>query len=397
MSEPVKLKHTGLWVSVPVGRGWQESDPKWRYEDNSFILSNFFIMSSNIPHLQAVCRYRLVADESAADIQLKQRAAEMGGTILRTGQIRTGTLTVDWAEIQSRKLVYSFLGIVNLPDSRQLTVLVEQFTGEDEPARHVFSKIAGSLRFEDNKLLEAGAVIVKEIKNTGLDVYLKGIEPQSFFLIKNAQKRATGFTMHIMTSSGLNADLNINGSVYNYRAGRNAVERVAVFQSDNTFDEYGWKSEITGAAGGARTELILNKTGEVTVRKSGLKLEETHYRLSPAAVPEFCIEGVFKRMIKDNQKKIIVDIVLFGGEVVPTMILRSEEQSDNNMFRLDFLEGFSHSEDIYLDESLKIVKMVWTQKGEFAEHATLKDIVERFRERSDYVLQESEKLKQKKI
>ena len=400
-SEPIKLSHTGLSVSIPAGNGWR-SEKKWKYQQNAFTLSSVFTLGSGGLPPQVHCRYLLAAPKPAPDMRVEQRASAVGGTVVKTGQIQTGMLTIDWAHIKKPKMPLDlFFGTVKLPNSRRLDIEVFQTTGDTELAEQVFKGIAESLKFEDNQLLEAGSEIVTEIKNTGIDRFLYNKSRQTFFLIKDAAGRAIGFTMDVLIDSGRDAQLNIQAASFFYIRGRYGREQTAFFQSRNNLNEFTWKSEASGMTGVSGAELNLDEAGVMTVRKFSPRPEEKDYQLSSAAIPEVFLEFVFGQMLDSDHEKIIVDIIDADGRITPALVSKIETEDtaaaeeDGYILKVEFLDGRGFSERVYLDSQYQISKSISQQDGTYTlERSSIKDIAIQFPERADYILQKNKMLEQ---
>jgi hypothetical protein len=186
LSEPMELSYTGLSVSIPAGNGWQ-SERRWKYQKDSFILSSFFDSGAGNVIALARCRYLLAATKPPTNVLFEEKASVIGGVIVKTGQIRTGRggshfaeglqngvpLIIDWVHIKKPETLFDmFFGTAQLPDSRQLNIEVYQTMGDTNLARWVFERITESLKFIDNQLLEAGSEIIAEIKIKGIASFL---------------------------------------------------------------------------------------------------------------------------------------------------------------------------------------------------------------------------------
>src|SRR4030042_1349988 len=204
-SDPIRLSHTGLSVSMPIGQSWQ-SDVQWQYQENMFSLSSLFPHGSDIPTTRADCRYLLSAEATTPQMRFEQRPSEIDALVAEKNQTQTNTLTVDWARIDKPQLHFSmFFGPANLPDTRQLDTEVSQIAGDGELAELVFKHIIETLIFEDIQLLKAGVEIVAEIKSKGLAGFLDNQNRQAYFLIKDTAERTIGFTMDVIVETGTEA------------------------------------------------------------------------------------------------------------------------------------------------------------------------------------------------
>ena len=442
LSEPIKLDYAGLSVSIPVGNGWQ-SEKQWKYQEDTFTLSSFFDFGSGSVTALVYCRYLLAAPKSTPDILFKEKASAIGGAIAETGQTVTGgrgssfpkssqngvPLTIDWAHIKKpRTLFDTFIGTAQLPNNRQLNIEVYQTASDTELAEVVFKRIVESLKFKGNQLLEAGGEIVAEIKSKGLNSFLgshfwggsaKGAREgvpldsqrrEDFFLIKDVRGRTIGFTMDVLTEGGGNSEtvrwktiepsrsptvwpINMWAVRLFYVRDRYTREETAFFQSRNNLDEFAWKSEVSGPAGRSSTEVVLDKAGIMTVRKYGVWAKEKTYQLSPVAIPDVFGEFAFGQMLDSNQEKIFLDIVEADGTILPTLISRIEakdiaaSEEAAYVFGVEFLDGRGFSQQIYLDDQMRITKRLLRQESIYTlERTSIENILRQFPEQAEYIL-----------
>jgi hypothetical protein len=372
-SDPIRLSQTGLSVSMPVGQSWQ-SDGQWQYQENMFSLSSLFPLGSDKPTTWAICRYLLTAETTTPQMRFEQKASEIDAVIAETKQMRTDTLTIDWARIDKPELHFSmFFGTAMLPDNRQLDIEVSQIAGDGELAEPVFKHIVESMKFEDNQLLKAGAEIVAEIKSRGLAGYLNNRNRQALFLIKDSAKRTIGFTMDVLVDSGpdgsplgvpgtaAGAQPNIQAAGLFYIRAQRTFEQATSFQCSNNLDEFIYKSEISHRTGRSGTETILDKDGIMTVRKFQEQPDGKSYRLGPAVIPDVFLDQLLMQMLENGTSQIIADIIEAGGKIIPTRIAAIEVAEDTTVdedaayvFLLELLDGRGFSEKIYLNDRKEV-------------------------------------------
>ncbi len=433
LSEPIKLDYAGLSAVVPAGKGWR-SEKQWKYQENAFILSSVFETGSGTA--LALCRYLLLVTEASSDVLFEQKASEVGGVIAKAGQTRISEpgsafakssqsgapVVIDWVQIiKPQTLSDMFLGIAQLPNNRRLDVEVYQTTGDIDLTEHVFELMAESLEFEDNPFWVAGSEIVSEIKNKGLDHFLVSHHPagpqntvpsdkqsrESFFLIKDAGGRSIGFTMEVLTgaaflqydlkadSVGLtpSAQLNIQGASLHYLRGRYDREQSSFFQSDNSFDEFAWKSQTSSIDGISGTEIFLGKDGIMTVKEFDTQVEEKNYRIGPAAIPDVLSELIFGPLLDSGHENIFVDIIQPEGTILPVLVSTAEpkdfaaEKDVAYVFTVEFLDGQGFSEWLYLDGQRLISKRLLRRGGIYlVERSGAENIAREFPERADHIL-----------
>jgi len=427
LSEPIKLDYGGLSASVPIGKGWR-SEKRWQYRENAFILSSFFESGSGGVTARARCRYLLAARKASADALFEERASEVGGVIAKTGQTPIGGPEpafarsslggfpglIDWVQIiKPKTLSDAFVGIAQLPNNRQLDIEVYQNTGDIDLAESVFESMAESLKFEDNPFFEAGSEIVSEIKNQGIDRFLPSAYPagpqdavqsdyrsrESFFLIRDARGQSVGFTIEGLAvkaqsvSSASNAKLNILGASFYYLRRQYDREQLTFFHSDNSFDEFAWKSQTSGINGTSGTEIVMGGDDIITIKKFGAQVSEENYRVGPAAIPDVLAELIFDPLLDSGHEKIFVDIIEPEGRILPVLISKAEPRdfaADEDVayvFAVEFLDGQGFSEWLYLDEQRRISKRLLRHGGIYLiERTSAEDIATEFPGRADYIL-----------
>ncbi|MHC4482133.1 MAG: hypothetical protein ACYSW4_01150 [Planctomycetota bacterium] len=394
LSEPIELDYAGLSVSIPVGNGWQ-SEKKWEYHKNTFILKSVFNPGAGIS-ATAHCRYLLAGTRASPEILFQETASDIDSVIVKIHQMRTGMLTIDWAHIQDPETQHSmFFGIVELPNGRQLEIAVLQATEDAGRAEQVFKRIAETLTFKDNQLLRAGREIIAEIKHKGISAFLDKLGWQSFFLIKDVTGRTVGFTMDVAVNTASDAGLNIQSAGLLYIPGGYGQERVMFLQSDDSFDEFSWKSETAAPGQRSSTEILLGEDSVLTVTRLNQSKEKQTYRLSSASIPDFLLDLVFSQMLESDRSKIIVDTINADGRLVEVVISRVKNRDSTlsqiesaYTLRVHFLGDRGFSEDVYLDSEGRISEIRRDGAYRF-ERTSAEGVLRLFPERSDYILKKN--------
>jgi len=400
-SEPIPLPHTGLSVSMPMGKGWH-SEGRWEYTDNTFIVRSVFAPRSGKPTAWAHCQYRLGADTAAPDVQLERKASEVDGEIVKTGQVQAADLTVHWARVERPEiLLTTFSGTARLPNERQLDIEVHQIMSDPELSERVFKRILEGLSFKDDGLLEGGAEVTATIKGKGINNYLDNHNQQAAFLIKGSAGQLLGFTMDVLVDSGKDVRLNVRAAGLLYIGGRNAVEQETSFQSSNNLDEFTYRSEVYSGEGRSGSEVVQDAPGTVTVRTSGPRTDAKAYRLGPAALPDVFFDQVFRQMLDSDKQEIIVDAIDATGKITPTFVSRIEAMNDivagsdaAYVFNLAYLDGRGFSQQVYLDAQGKIYRSLIQQENTYVlDRTSIEDIVKEFPEHAERILRNSQMLK----
>jgi len=421
LSEPIGLSYTGLSVSMPSGKGWR-TGKQWEYRENAFILSGVFLPVPPRPTVIVQCRYLLAAPQTGVDVRFQQEADAVDGEIAETGRLQVDTLTVHWAHIKeppTRHII--FFATAQLPNGRQLEIELYQTTGDTDLARRAFMGIAESLKFEDGSLLAAGGQVVARIKDKGLNEFLRPSERSSqngatvegrvrrdFFLIKDAEGKTVGFTMDVLalpqqarqTPDDLTISLvDIQLASLLYVRGRYPQEQVSIFECNNSFDEFFWKSESRSLAGATAAEITTQQAGVITVTQLSPKPRRKDYQLGPAAVPDILFDRLLSQMLDDSCEEIIADLIDAQGQIIPTLISKVKIDDTAGFgeaqfaFKLEFLDGRGFCETVYLDSQRRIKKRILHQQGLYIlERTDAQTVLKQFPERAEYILQHSDGL-----
>jgi len=400
LSEPVILRHSGVSVAIASGNGW-ENEMQWKYIDNSFSISSHYSPHPKLPTAWTRCRYLIAASKDSSDNIFENRALAVGGTIEETGQIQTESLTIEWAHIKKKKTPLDyFIGSAELPNNRRLEIETYLTTGDTILAEQVFKTIVENVKFQNNKLLEAGSEIVTEVKNIGLGRFITPTSSNrsqsaddrgqwTYMQITDTQNQPAGFLIESLLDSQTNTQFNIHAFAFTYL--KNRHEKAAILKSDNSFDEYAVKSDIY-KRGQTMLEVMRNRTMKIT--KSPVKGPEKIYHLSPAAIPEQFLESALIQLLDSEHKKIVIDIIKDSGAIIPTLIsvmdvadIKKASEDADYALKLEPLGRASPPETIFLDYQMRIYKRHLAQKKFTVERATLDNILNNFPERADYILE----------
>lgn len=394
LSAPIELNRSGLSISMPSGNGWQ-CEEKWSFENSSFNVSSIFANGLN-DRSYAQCRYLLAADNKTPKERLGQ---EYSGTkLFVTGQSITGNLAVNWASANTDVGVEIVLGVCDLADGRQLEIEILQSASEQTPAKDIFEKIVKSIRFSDNKLLQAGARLISDIRDQGLDITPgdSSKTPTSLFTIADSHNRTIGFTMDAMVLVKKDANATINAADYYYLRGTAANEQVSFFHGSADLRQFAWQVKTSSKMGNKGVEMSAD-SGILSVRRLRASSpfdkrtgkDTGEYELGETAVPDIVLEPILIKALDSNEQAFIIDIIRSDGDIIPAYIEkspRSKDQTDSNSLRLELLDGRNYSQQTYYDGSKKPAKIVLTQESTYTLNRTdANEIATIFPERASLV------------
>lgn len=237
----------------------------------------------------------------------------------------------------------------------------------------------------------AGRKIIAQIKQEGISSFLENRGRQSFFLIKNAADHTMGFTMDVVTEAADDTELNIQSAGLLYTRGRYNRKQIVIFQSNDSFDEFSWKSKTVGPQGSSDTEIVLREDGVLTVTKPNRNKTESHYELGSAAIPDFLLDLVFRQLLESDHIKIIVDTINSDGKIVQVTIsrripedLRLPQTDAAYELYVQHLDDRRRSQHVLLDDQGWIESV--EQNGIHFERANREKVLGQFPEWRDYVL-----------
>ncbi|HUW20280.1 MAG TPA: hypothetical protein VMW16_13360 [Sedimentisphaerales bacterium] len=242
--------------------------------------------------------------------------------------------------------------------------------------------------------LRAGRDIVAEIKRKGISSFLDSMGRKSFFLIKNARGQTTGFTMDVFIEAAPDARLNIQSTGLLYIRGRYGREQLMSFQSDESFTEFAWKSEYAAPRQKGGTELVLEKSGVLTVIESGKSPEKVSYKPGFSSIPEYLLDLVLTQMLDSARRKIIVETINADGRTVEAIVSRTDdsgppEDKQQYEFLVNFLDGRRASQRVYLDSRKRISKILLKEDGIYLfERTTMENVLLEVPEAARYIPQE---------
>jgi hypothetical protein len=403
LSVPLELSHSGLSVSMPSGNGWQ-CEEKWMYEEAGFTFSSALSVAQSsrggIKQAYARCHYLLAPQRDTLQERISQEATDLGGKVVETGQVSVGSLIVDWAMIKAdageRGTFEIIFGVCPLAAGRQLEIEVFQTEEEQGLAQQVFDKIAKSIRFSDNGLLQAGVQVVSEVREAGLSGILASDDrPVSLFILADAHSLAIGFTMDAMAATQTDTNTAVKAASYLYMRGPVADEQVEFFRGDGAFEQFTWRVESNSRVGSKGIEMV-GQAGMLVVRHLRADREESKYMLGGAAVPDIVIDPVLAKVLDGDGQAIVVDVIRSDGTITPVYVERMDPavgQADSNAVRVEWLDGRGLWQQIYYDSSKKPVRTVLGRESTYTlNRADANEIAEKFPERAYLVRDRSQLL-----
>jgi len=369
LSAPIELGFSGLSAALPTGHGWQEKC-KWQYHqrDNDIVLTSRLMVGRQIAAI-VQWRYMLAPEKTGIPQQLSNRVVAAVAEISNTGQINCGNTMMEWAQAKVPGGIRDvFFGIAELQNGR--TIELEVIAPADpDLAQDVFDKVAKTLKFTPNDLLEKGAAFVEQIKDTDIRKLLEaeiGSSGERVYLIADNTYNIAGFSIDVFEELGADADyagVKAKQSLYVLQANEWVSENNS-FDCDDRFDEFTWQSKYSrlGAESTPVVAVEQVKNGPMRVIRQAFD-KEKEYWVGRGTIAKILVDPILKVFLDSSVSEMIIDIVYSNGIIVPTMVSKTDPfqtkaESDNSSYavRLDFLHGEEQYQIVYFDSNGKIVK-----------------------------------------
>jgi hypothetical protein len=426
LGKAAEIPRSGVSVRLPNGNGWQ-CDTKWEHNENALVLRSVFRPSPQETIAEVVCTYQLASFRDSARAWLEQYAAELGAANPEYGTQQAGTTPLEWVYAKQAQQISGVLAATApLGHGRWLDIEIIQMTAEDDVVRSVFEKMARNMVISDNQLLGKGVEIVSRLKADGLDKAIVQQDEPYYYLVKDSSNRDLGFAIEAIVKSGNAGHTEVQAAGFGYITRPNRWESAMLFKGNPGLDEYVWEGEteyrktvrirkgpltIQGPEQNIRISTRVSVSGgdRISVHRLGDELEmlkrgeatEYQARISEAAVPSAVIEAVYFKMVNSGVDKIMVDVIADDGQVEPAVITVKKapeaEPQVSHIVKTEYV-GTDKEEETYLDGKIQIVKKILRQNGLLVlEPAAMEELLQRFPERADYILQRSQAIKQGRL
>jgi len=215
----------------------------------------------------------------------------------------------------------------------------------------------------------------------------------------------------------------IQAAGFGYIRSPNRWEKAALFKSDAGLNEFVWESETnyervikmktsplalrqnvrtsTRIVAADGNEILINRSGPDFSEPGSDVPREFTVEISRAAIPEAVLEQLYIELVDDNVDKAMVDVISSEGQVEPVIIsitkTTESKQQVSYAVKIEYL-GSTDTEEIDLDNKMQVVKKITRRNGILVlEPASQEELLQRFPERADDILQRSRAIKQGRL
>ncbi len=239
--------------------------------------------------------------------------------------------------------------------------------------------------------LQAGREIIAQIKNRGISSFLDDLGSPAFFIIKNAKLNTIGFTMDVYADFAPEPEYDIQSEGILFIGGR--YQQAVSFKSDDRFDIFTWRTEISGPGVSTGSELELEEDGVLSVSHLGRNSKTLRYKPDAGVIPDFLLDLVFAQMRESPRKKVIVQTINADGKMVEVAVARFKARNSAQVgevkyaLSVDFENDPLSTQQVDLDGRGRILRI--KKKNLYIERAEEEDILATFPDWAAYILQRS--------
>jgi len=394
-AQAAELPQSGLKIVVPVGQAWN-TDKSWQFNENILTLKSSLSPMPGRITTAVELSYFLAPLSKDTDDLLAFKQAELPGSIVKTGQVWLGQFALKWVQIRPQNGLFDrFIGVAALPNGRIFTIEVRQIAGRDQQGELIFQKITQSLEFEDNLFLAKGISVVEAFISRGVR-NITGKQPEKdFFLVGDARDRTVGFLADAIAvfGGGSQAIQLRTVDVFRIKTINAAAGGHSLFQCDNKMSTFTWLSNLSGFGASRYTVKIALSPESILTVTTLPPPGQRKYAPTQAAVPEPLLDYVIAEMLQQGQDKMIVDVIMSTGRIIPTLASQIEpadtdEPAARYIVRLDFLDGLDYYQMLYFDADRRVFKALVQQAEKYLiRRCTEEKLLETFPSQRDYIMQ----------
>ncbi|MCE5339539.1 MAG: hypothetical protein LLF92_00230 [Planctomycetaceae bacterium] len=363
LSEAIKLKGTGLEVSLPKSGNWKQITNDFTYIEREFRLASQLPISSD-SGISVIWRYFLLPSNESASEKFEQYATGLQGHIVSSGTKQFGQFNFDFAKIEAGTLT-TFIGTTVLPNDRVLTLEVSQKGTGVELAENVFKTLLASAKYYDENSFAKGAEFLKKFKTTFMpslaDDDLTGQIISDYFRIKDASGNSIGFTTDSLNyTAEPNDNYNLTlSSLFFFSPSSKTLAEQSCFRSDMNLTIFEWlvKEGDLQANRQQTIRLVLDSNSIITIEKSG-RIQQLLF--TNIMIPECLFDMIVAEFLKSDYDTIYVEAILSDGRLAPVLLsrIKSSETAalpERSAAQADFFGEFVATHKCYYDGSGHLV------------------------------------------
>lgn len=363
VSEPIKLKGTGLEVSMPKSGSWKLLTSDFTYIDKEFRLAAQLQISSNSA-ISAIWRYFLLPLSSGPSERFEQYAESMQGHIVSSGTKQFGQFTFDFAKIEAGQTT-AFIGTTTLPNERVLTLEVGQRGTGTELAENVFKTLLATAKYYDQNAFAKGTEFLKKFKTAFLPEFIaEDLASQNlsdYFRVKDTAGNSIGFTTDSLTytaepNNGYNFTLS---SLFFFSTASKTLAEQSFFQSDTKLNVFEWlvREGDLQANRQQSIRLLLDHNEVITIEKTG---RIQHLPFTNIMMPESLLDMAIAEFLKSDYDTIYLEAILSDGRLAPVILSRINSSAtaalpERSAAQADFFGDFTATHKCYYDGSGRLV------------------------------------------
>ncbi len=317
LSEPIRLKGTGLEISIPAGVHWKRISNDFKYENNEFRFACLMHISSDSA-ITMQWRYSLLPTEKTALERFQDEAETIDGNMVSSDSAKFGDFNYDYAKIHSEKITI-FCGTTSLPDGRILTLEVGHKGLGIELAEKVFKALLASAKYYEGSPLAEGAEFLKNFKKSYTD-FLPPDSSQNYYRVKDIRGNNIGFTANAAKRpANLNKNSSFSSAGVQFVSTRlNSYAEISLFHSDISMTKFDWLVKQSNLLTNREMPVFIQLSdGSLTVNKQG---KTENFAFTDTMLPETFFDTAVTAFLRGNSDTIMLDFIISDGRIAPAII-----------------------------------------------------------------------------
>ena len=320
LSDLIPLPGSGLAVSVPANKGWEQT-PEWQYEEANSSMT--LISQFGDPERRGIevrWRYNFSSPTGSEQELLEQKAKAVNAAIQdldTAGQKYKMTYAKLLLPQSPGELVY--IGILCLEPNRSLELLVKSYGSTGFYEEKILESVANSIQYTPLNEVANGHALMESFLLDDKNFLNQSSLPEEAFLIKNSLGKNQGYYHARFLAPDEKDGL--------FRAKIQQLEpSLLKLDSHLSFDPIGnsiqWNTKLSNPRikGTLAYEIQMDGNTVFTVMRNGKRIKT--FPANQFFLPEPLLMEFSYAFLKCDYESVIIDVLSATGQLIPVQLTR---------------------------------------------------------------------------
>ena len=345
------FKYANVAAALPEGDGWADHNVSWIFskKESLFFLHANFRGSDGI-RAGLEWRYLLAVRDKTISQAFRDKATELGATMIGRGRVEADGLVFNWISMQNiPKQLYFYYAIATTSDNRTIELDVWSKTSQSL-AKETFFKLAPLFKSEKNQLLSNGRILVERTKSRATNE-LTDRNRMKYFLIKR-DTQVTGLSVKKISKRKVKNNyiytIDAFSHIDNAQQWRNSNMN---FNSNLNLENFAIRYNVqsSNTTSTQQTVQLCDQGKYLKILTTG-NSNPKYYTLSKVAFPEPMLSQLYKEFFNSKLTLSMVDLVMPGGYILPVVLEKGEIKSSRRCLNIHYLQDEDSMAMIYFDK-----------------------------------------------